>query len=146
MKTNIFLMKKNTTTIKFSSQTTNNIYINKARDINKHLIGTKTAEINIYDTTKKQKGNHGEKIRVNNHINRTGKNPLRSNKEKKIKFYDITNMYQKTTKGIITTCLGERYKKEHKKFKNPSTIICHVVFVLRSKGYKKIKGWLIPSL
>ena len=146
MKTNIFLMKKSTTTTKLSSQSTNNIYINKAQDINKYLIGAKTGEINVYDTTRKQKKNQLKKIRVNNHINRTGKNPLISNKKNKIQFYDITNIYQKTTKGITTTCLGERYKKEYKKFKNPSTIICHVVFILRSKGYKKIKGWLIPSL
>ena len=110
----------------------------------KHLIGIKTAEINIYDITKKHK--HKEKIRVNNHINRTGKTPLRSKEETTTTFYDITNIYHKTTKGITTTCLGNRYKKEHKKFKYPSTIMCQVVFILRAKGYKKIKGWLIPGL
>ena len=145
MKTNIFLIKKNKKTIKFSSQTTNNIYINRPTEINKYIEIIKKTEINIYDKTKKQKQQTQEKIRVNNHINRTGKNPLRSNKNKKIKFYDITNIYKKTEKGITTTCLGERYNKEKENFKNPSTTMCHVVFILRSKGYKKIKGWLIPT-
>jgi len=146
MKTNIFLMKKNTTTEKLSSRLTNNIYINKAKDINKHIIGPKTEEINIYDITKKQKGNQRKKTQINNHINKTGENPLITKKQTKIKFYDTTNAYQKSIKGITTTCLGKRYKKEYKKFKNPSTFICHVVFILRARGYKKIKGWLIPNL
>ena len=145
MKTNIFLIKKNKQTISFSSKTKNNIYIKKPTEINKHIELIKKTEINIYDKTKKQEKKTHKKIRVNNHINRTGKNPLRSNEKNKIKFYDITNIYKKTTKGITTTCLGERYSKEKEKFKNPSTTMCHVVFILRSKGCKKIKGWLIPT-
>ena len=142
--TNIFLINKNKTTTKISTQTKNNIYIKKATDIKKHLEKIKKTEINIYDKTTKQQNNKKEKIRINNHINKTGKNPLISKNNNKIKFYDITNSYQQTKKGITTTCLGERYNKEKEKFKHPSTTICHVVYILKSKGYKKIKGWLIP--
>ena len=145
MKTNIFLMKKNNKTIKIANKTTNNIYINKTEDINKHIKKINKTEINVYDKTKKQQTGDEEKIRVNNHINKTGKNPLISKKATKIKFYDITEMYHKKQKGVTTVCLGERYKKEQKNFKYPSSTLCHVVFILRSKGYKKINGWLIPE-
>jgi len=143
--TNIFLIKKNKKTVETSTKQTNNIYINHPTEINKHIEKIKKTEINIYDKTKKQGNNKFEKIRVNNHINKTGKNPLIFKKEKKIQFYDITNMYYKTNKGVTTTCLGERYNKEKEKFKYPSTFMCHVVYILKSKGFKKIKGWLIPT-
>ena len=145
MTTNIFLMKKNNKTIEIANKTTNNIYIKKAEDINKHIKKTNKTEINVYDKTKKQKKGEEKKIRVNNHINKTGENPLISKKETKINFYDITEMYHKKKEGVTTVCLGKRYKKEQKKFKYPSSTLCHVVFILRSKGYKKINGWLIPE-
>ena len=144
MKTNIFLMGKNKKTTEIANKTTNNIYITKAEEINKHIKKINKTEINIYDKTKNQQ-NGEEKISVNNHINKTGKNPLISKKETRIHFYDITEMYQQKKQGVTTVCLGERYKKEQKKFKYPSTTICHVVFILKSKGYKKIKGWLLPE-
>ena len=102
-------------------------------------------EVLIYDITATKKFPKKEIFYVNDHVNKTGKNPLISKKENKTQFYDITNMYHETKKGITTTCLGKRYKKEQDKFKYPSTTICHVVFILRSNGYKKIKGWLIPE-
>ena len=72
MTTNIFLMKKNNKTIEITNKTTNNIYIKKAEDINKHIKKINKTEINVYDKTKKQQKGEEKKIRVNNHVNKTG--------------------------------------------------------------------------
>ena len=143
MKTNIFLYQFETE--EKNEKNEKNIFITKYEEINKKLkaINFKN-EIHVYDKTTIKKTKETKKIKVNNHINKTGKNPLIKQNKTKIKFYDITNIYKKSSKGVITTCLGPRYKKESKKFKNPSTYLCHVVCVLRSLGCKKVNGWLVP--
>ena len=145
MKINIFLNQRNQPTKQNTQPKTKNIHIKKAEEVLKHIKGKTPTEINVFDKTKKQSNLKKTKIPINNHINKTGKNSLISKDKNKIEFYDMTNPYQKNNKGVITTCLGDRYSKEYKKFKNPSTFICQVVYILKSEGYTKIKGWLIPS-
>ena len=53
-------------------------------------------------------------------------------------FREFYRLKKNNKTSIIVTA-----KKE--KFKNPSTTMCHVVFILRSKGCQKINGWLIPT-
>ena len=70
MTTNIFLMKKNNKTIEIANKTTNNIYIKKAEDINKHIKKINKTEINVYDKTKKQQ--KGEEKKTSLHRNAGG--------------------------------------------------------------------------
>ena len=77
-------------------------------------------EIHIYDITKQEKEKEGKTYNVNDHVNKSGENPLII-KNTKIKFIDMTDVYEKTQKGIITNSLGAKYKKENKKHNFPST-------------------------
>ena len=55
-------------------------------------------EIHIYDI-----GNNNTSkqsiIYINNHINKTGENPLRGKEQDNIQFYDVTEIYQQNNKG-----------------------------------------------
>ena len=50
----------------------------------------------------------GKIISIINHINKTGVNVLRQPKNKKIKFYDITEIYKPQKKGQIAECFGDK--------------------------------------
>ena len=78
----------------------------------------KREEIHIYDLgfCKQNKI-----IPINNHINKTGINPLRETQTNTIRFYDITNIYEKQQRGKIAECFGRREPtppQEHKAYSN----------------------------
>ena len=110
------------------------------------LINSKKDKVTIYDTvytnTKKQI------INVNDHINKTGENPLRGKQKKlKIDFIDITKIYKQTKKGITTTCIGRNKKKEEFiKTQNTSTELCNIAILCYALGFKKIEAKLINCL
>ena len=83
---------------------------------------------------------------VNNHVNKTGENPIRGNQAlSKQPFFDITSLYLKSTKGIITTSLGKQYIKMKNKVEHPSTYMSNVAILCKALGFKKIKGVLINN-
>lgn len=99
-----------------------------------------TKEIYIYDVT--QVKSKKKYFYINDHINKTGKNPLRS--KKPIEFIDLSKTYLKTKEGITTTCLGKRYYKEKNKHGYPSTDLCLLsVLCKRINHTIRIKGILI---
>ena len=137
-------MKKNNKTIEITNKTTNNIYIKKAEDINKHIKKINKTEINVYDKTKKQQKGEEKKIRFNNHINKTGENPLIARqKQLKITFLDSTNLYKSTQDGIITECCG---KKLNKKSKFPSHYLSNIALLSKAIGVKEFSAYLINVL
>ena len=103
----------------------------------------KKERVYLYDQTYIKDKKEKEILHINNHINKSGTNPLLINKQKDIEFYDITQIYQQKTEGIITTCLGKRYEKNKKEEKNPSAFLAYFAIYLHVQGCRKITGKLI---
>ena len=107
------------------------------------LINKKRKEVIIYDIT--YIDSKKETIKVKDHINKTGENPLRGKQQKlQIDFIDITNIYSDKKEGVVTTSLGStKGKKEFKKTKNPSTEMSNIAVLCKALEFKKIEGILI---
>ena len=121
---------------------TKGIYIKKITDATREL-NSKHTQINIYDKTHNPNKRNNEIIYINNHINKSGTNPLLKQKNKSSLFYDISEIYIQTPRGIITTCLGKRYDIEKTNHENPCSFLPYIAIFLYVKGYKKIHGRLI---
>ncbi len=101
------------------------------------------SSITIYDITSAKEFLKDEVFHVNDHINCSGENPLvGKQQELGIDFIDMTNVYEKNEKGIITESCGE---KLNFKFNYPSTFLAHFVILARALGFKKIIGKLINN-
>ena len=125
----ISLLKKidiiNTTSFK-------DIYMYLKKNVNKN--------IHIYDATISKHLQRGEIIRVNDHINKTGKNILiKKQIFLEIDFIDQSYLYKQTNEGIITECCGD-YPKEN--FQYPSYYLCNVATLARAMGISSINGYL----
>ena len=118
---------------------TNIIYDKKS--INK--LTNNKQQVRVYDIT--YINTRKQIINVNDHINKTGENPLRGKQKKlKVDFIDITKIYQQTKKGIITTCVGKnKTKEEFIKTQNASTELCEITILCCALGFKKIEAKLI---
>ena len=105
----------------------------------------KNKQILIYDKTFSEKHKEGTFFHVNDHVNKTGKNPLIINKDSL--FLDVSCVYNRSKKGIITTSLGKKYKKEKTKNKYPSTDLCLITIWCKSINPKiKINAKLLNIL
>ena len=103
----------------------------------------KYKQIEIWGATKNKKKAKGTIFSVNDHINATGNNPLRGIQEKiEIKFPDMTNVYKKTTSGIITTSIGKNFLKENQE-KYPTEYFCYATIMIRAFETRKINGFLV---
>ena len=101
-------------------------------------------KIKVYDLTKTQELQQLEIIRVNDHINKTGENPLIARqKQLKITFLDSTNLYKSTQDGIITECCG---KKLNKNSKFPSHYLSNIALLSKAIGVKEFSAYLINVL
>ena len=81
--------------------------------------------------------------KVNDHINFTGNNPLIGHQNKiKTSFPDMTNIYKKTEKGIITTSRGKYFLLDEE-YEYPTEKFCYFGIIARALGIKEIKGYLI---
>ena len=115
----------------------------KINEIKKQLQNKNT--ITIFDITHNQTKNKKTRIRVNDHINKTGENPLITKKNTP-GFIDMSKTYIKNKEGITTTCLGGSFNTQKRKTPYPSTEICHIAIWYKSiKPTVKIKGFLINS-
>ena len=63
-------------------------------------------EIHIYDIGKNNTSKQSI-IYINNHINKTGENPLRGIEQDNIQFYDVTEIYQQNKRGKLAICYGK---------------------------------------
>ena len=115
---------------------------NSYKQINQEKANKK--EIYIYDYSFIKTKNQKPKIySINNHINKTGENPLRGTQKKEINFYDITQIYKQTKKGKIAECFGD--KKQTKKRRNHITahFLCNHSINAHLAGFKKINAFVI---
>lgn len=111
--------------------------INTLRAIKK-----KSRSVYIYDGTKTNIIAVGDKVNVNDHINKSGNNPLIGlQKELDIEFIDLTNLYQRNSSGIITTCYGNYSFDSGDDF--PSKFLCCVSILAKALGFYEIHGKLI---
>ena len=107
------------------------------------LINIKNKKITIYDVTYIK--TNKKEIKVKDHINKTGKNPIIGNQKKlKLDFIDITKIYKNKKEGVVTTSVGRKAFKHNKtKKKNLSTEICNVAILCKALKAKHIEGRLI---
>ena len=83
-------------------------------------------------------------IPINNHINKTGINPLRETQKSTISFYDITNIYEKQQRGKIAECFGQREPTSLKSIKHIQTrFLCNYVIIAHLLGFKKIFAYVV---
>ena len=80
-------------------------------------------------------------IPINNHINKTGSNPLYG--ENKIIFYDITNIYQQQEKGKIAECFGSHNPIKKNNKHTQTRFLCHHTVAAYCAGFKKIFAYII---
>ena len=86
---------------------------------------------------------HNKIIPINNHINKTGVNPMRENPEKQIRFYDITNIYQNQKKAQIAECFGSYPPIQKTKKYVQTRFLCNHVISLYCLGYTTIFAYVI---
>ena len=100
----------------------------------------KKKEIYIYDI-----GFHSPQkiIPINNHINKTGSNPLLGNKKNKIFFYDITTIYVQQKKGKIVECFGAQSPPNIKTKYIQGRFLCHHIIAAHCAGFQKIFAYII---
>lgn len=100
--------------------------------------------IKIYDATTIKKEKNLIKIPVNDHINRTGNNPLiKKQKLLKIDFLDIRSSYSQKEEGIITNCCG---KKLNSDYLYPSHFLCNIVILAKALKIPECHAYLINIL
>ena len=130
-------LKKRKTTIKYDYCCNPQATI---KGIKKKFKGKKI--IAIFDITHEPQKPKNKFFLVNDHINKTGKNPLISNSP--IEFIDLTKLYKKNKKGITTISLGEKYKNEKHHHKIPSTTLCLIAILCKKiTPEAEIQGVLI---
>ena len=96
----------------------------------------KNTRIEIYDLGVTKKAQQ-ESLKVKDHINKTGINPIIGSD--KIEFKDISKLYKNKT-GIVTTCCGKNLNLKHK---NPSHFLCVFSVLVFYLGFTNISGFII---
>ena len=96
----------------------------------------KNTPIEIYDLGVTKKAQQ-ESLKVKDHINKTGINPIIGSD--KIEFKDISKLYKNKT-GIVTTCCGKNLNLKHK---NPSHFLCVFSVLVFYLGFTNISGFII---
>ena len=97
-------------------------------------------EIHIYDLGFNRKN---KIIPIVNHINKTGKNPLRTKKTTEIQFYDITKIYQKQKGGKVAECFGNKIPTKQQNKYIQTKFLCNYAILAHCLGFKKIFGYVI---
>ena len=98
----------------------------------------KNTPIEIYDLGVTKKAQQ-ESLKVKDHINKTGINPIIGSD--KIEFKDISKLYKNKT-GIVTTCCGKNLNLKHK---NPSHFLCVFSVLVFYLGFTNISGLIINN-
>ena len=104
----------------------------------------KNHEIHIYDISKNTKNIKIKNIyNVNNHVNKTGINPIRGQQKNKINFYDITQIYKQSKGGKIVECFGENEVILSRKDAVSGTFLCNYAICAHVVGFRKIYGYVV---
>lgn len=119
-------------------------HTDRLNDLISFIQTKKTKKVYIYDKTQIPQKKDLAIFPVNDHINKTGSNPLiGKQKELSIDFIDIKNLYKQTNKGIITHCCGSELNAS---LKYPSYYLCHISILCKALGINLISAYLINSI
>ena len=100
--------------------------------------------IKIYDLTTTKLQKNFATLPVNDHINRTGNNPLiKKQKLLKIDFLDIGESYVKKVEGVITNCCGEKLILQ---YLYPSHYLCNITILTKALKIQECHAYLINIL
>ena len=100
-------------------------------------------QLTIYDITITKKHPKKTVINVNDHINRTGNNPLIGHQiELGIDFTNINNLYKCERNSIKTNCCGKTLNLRHP---YPSHYLCSISILAKALGIQKISAFLVNS-
>ena len=98
-------------------------------------------KITIYDRTYTDLHNPGEILGVQDHINRTGNNPLIGNQKKlNIDFIDMNNTYKRKPPFVITDCCGEKLNFN---YSYPSHYLCNISILAKAMGLQSVSAYLV---
>ena len=101
-------------------------------------------KIEVYDFTISSKLEKLQIIPVNDHINRTGKNPLITRqKELKIDFLDSAKLYKQKKKGITTDCCGEKLNRN---YLFPSHYLSNISLIAKALKINEFSAYLINAI
>ena len=104
----------------------------------------KNHEIHIYDISKNTKNIKIKNIyNVNNHVNKTGINPLRGQQKNKINFYDITQIYKQSKEGKIIECFGKNKIILSRENTISAMFLCNYAICAHIAGFRKIYGYVV---
>ncbi len=106
-----------------------------------HLALKEAQQITIFDITTTKKHPKKTIINVNDHINRTGNNPLIGHqKELGIDFTNICKLYNSEQHSIKTDCCG---KTLNRRYPYPSHYLCNISILAKAIGVPKISAFLV---
>tara|TARA_B100000945_G_C20389391_1_gene601436 strand:+ start:66 stop:536 length:471 start_codon:yes stop_codon:yes gene_type:complete len=101
--------------------------------------------IAIYDVTKNEFYKKGEMIRIGDHINLTGNNPIIGNQQKLgVDFLALNNLYntENTLKDVEVAFCSNSIFSFSKEYKNHCKHIAVLAIAARASGYSVIEGFL----
>tara|TARA_B110000438_G_C15813864_1_gene650988 strand:+ start:5 stop:451 length:447 start_codon:yes stop_codon:yes gene_type:complete len=97
-------------------------------------------EINITDLTSSKLIKEREKVKVRDHINKTGSNLIIGKQTfLKLDFIDLSQIYNYDNKSIVTTCCG---KYLDKKFNYPSHYLSNITILAHALKIESINAYL----
>ena len=115
--------------------------IDQIEKFTKNINSKRPTEVTIYDITYTPQKKHLSKIYVNDHVNRTGSNPITGRQKYfNIDFIDIKKTYKHHPDGVTTFCCGQKINKT---LSNPSHYLCHISIICKTLMIEKISGILI---
>ena len=106
-----------------------------------HTILKEAQQLTVYDITTTKEHPVETIINVNDHINRTGNNPLIGRqKELGIDFTNINKLYKSEQYSIKTDCCG---KTLNPRYPYPSHYLCNISILAKAIGIPKISAFLV---
>ena len=106
-----------------------------------HSVLKEVQQLTIYDITTTKEHPVETIINVNDHINRTGNNPLIGRqKELGIDFTNINKLYKSKPNSQKTDCCG---KTLNLRYPYPSHYLCNISILAKAIGIPKISAFLV---
>tara|TARA_B100000315_G_scaffold242192_1_gene264079 strand:+ start:59 stop:484 length:426 start_codon:yes stop_codon:yes gene_type:complete len=106
-----------------------------------HPVLKEVQQLTIYDITTTQEHPLGTIINVNDHINRTGNNPLIGHQiELGIDFTNINKLYKSEQNSKKTDCCGKTLNLQ---YPYPSHYLCNISILAKAIGIPQISAFLV---